>query len=427
MAQKNTDKAKIDLLYTRLLEENMGDFDDVSAIEQQHEVAQRLGVDPGDVTVKKDILTTRLAREGVIVSLNIGRTRFEKLMSPEDIGINKSNDPEFAEFLASYVMMGRKRLIPVSLTGKLDGLESKARRFLKSYSFETCYGFFVPYTGYEIVKNTLNEIRQEYFAVQEEILDGYYSIRHSTETTYRDASINIYRNLMQSPHAYPDYDWQEKFVSSIMELFPSRDDIEHSFYFNINLSFVPVTVTMEEQQIRNDLLREKADLVRYHLELEHQKATEKTRAELEKQRTKIVREQDKQERIREINREVLQSYQQQMDGFVGSVVGQLRSMVYEACVSISSSMEKNGHLAGASTRRITNLVGRLKALNFMNDEEVNEQIAQLETIVNTNPEHRNTGSIMKVLDQIASSNRETLNRLNSFYQCPGVTLISHFL
>ena len=84
--------------------------------------------------------------------------------------------------------------------------------------------------------------------------------------------------------------------------------------------------------------------------------------------------------------DVLKSAQEQkellVNEFYSGIVGQINQLLFEVCDNAGQSIERNkGKLPGSISKQLRNLVEQLGELNFMADEAVDAQIAQLQSIL----------------------------------------------
>ncbi|TEB04765.1 hypothetical protein Psch_03527 [Pelotomaculum schinkii] len=342
---------------------------DKSIVDQKNEIADRLGCDPDDIRVRMDATATKLARKGILVDLKITRERFELLLDAVDLGIEAKDD--YGEFLDEYIKLGRRRLIPLSYLKNLDAVETRARRLLKESSFNTAWGHFVPYQVYDELRRRLEEFKVDYKRYHDSIIADYDSIRASTYMKYREAAQEVYRTLQKDPYAsVPEY-FVENFVFRVMNAFPSVEEIEGSYKFEINLSFVPVTTTMAEMETRM------ANAVM-------------ARAE------------------NAVAEEIRQSYTRHVEGFISDLAAQLRSMIFEAVSAAQESVKRHGHLPGPSVNSLRQLVGKVQALNFMEDRVVIQQLGELSGMLEKESKDRDAGETLDLLKKIAEENRQVL-------------------
>ncbi|MGB9886487.1 MAG: DUF3150 domain-containing protein [Moorellales bacterium] len=381
----------------RLIREN---FSGVDLEAQRRQAAERLGLDPEEVDVRKDVLVTNLCREGVLVDVHIGRTRFTRRLEEEDLGISPE-DGEVREFFAEYVRLGEKYLLSLDYLRRLDKIESRARRAVERHGFRTRWGIFVPYGAWEEMKAEVEPLRAEYFAVCEEILAKYDALRAEVEEAYRAAARQAYRQMVMDRAAEPPEDFIRNFVGAVMKHFPTPEQIRGSFYFELDIGFVPLTSMLEEEEARRRLVEEKRRLV--------EEAVEAERAVIrEQERTRIMEQRYKQDRIREIHREVLESYRRGLDDFLGSVLGRIRGMIYEACAAAKENVDRTGRLGPGDVRRLKTLVERVERLNFLNDGEVERYLSELRGILDVPAEARDPAEVAELLGEIAGECRQVL-------------------
>lgn len=342
---------------------------DLSIVEQKNEIAARLGCDPEDIRVRMDATASKLARKGVLVDLKISRERFELQLDAEDLGIEARDD--YREFLEEYIKLGRRRLIPVSYLRNLDALETKARRLLKESSFKTAWGHFVPYQVYDELRRRLEEMKVDYRMLHEKVIADYESIRTSTYVKYREAAQEVYRTLRKNPDARVPEDFVENFVFRVMKAFPTVEEVETSYKFEINLSFVPVTTTMMEMETRMaNAIQAKAESA--------------------------------------VAEEIRQSYSRHVEGFISDLAAQLRAMIFEAVSAAHENVKKHGHLPGPSVASLRQLVSKVQSLNFMEDREVIQQLDELSGILDKGSDDRDADETTALLKKIAEENRQVL-------------------
>ncbi|MGB9804671.1 DUF3150 domain-containing protein [Desulfofundulus sp.] len=351
------------------------------------EAAVRLGLDPGDVNVRMDVLVTNMCRDGVLVDLHVGRTRFMRRLDEQDLGL-AHEDEEHRKFLQEYVRLGNKFLLNSKYLQILDSLERNGRRTVEKYGFKTRWGIFVPYKNFALMREKIEEIKKEYFAVRDEILDRYDQLKEETRRVYERAALESYRMIKRDRYAVVPEEFTRAFVDGVMALFPDKEHVRDSFYFDLDVGFVPLTSVIEEERVRVEMIRRKEEILR------------------ERARTLIMEEHYKQEQIRAIHREALESYRRGVNEFLQQTVGYIYNLVYEACEAVRLNVEKNGQLHSGDTRRLKTLIEKLNRLNFNNDQAVQRYLDQLREIVEA--EERSPRDVKRSLDAIASETRQTL-------------------
>jgi Mg2+ and Co2+ transporter CorA len=363
-----------EVLNTLLESIKLTEIDDENILDQKEAIARRLGVSSDDIEVQLDITATQLAREGILFDLHIGRTRFEIGLSPKDLGVAGEGDSsDYKEFLAEYINLGRKRLIPASIINQLNRLESRARNILKDkYSFKTAWGYFIPYKLYDNFVKELDEIEAEYRQVHDEIIERYDSIRWSTYRKYQEAAPEVYRRLKKDPYVEVPDEFVETFTEHVMKRFPTKEQIRNSYLFQREISFVPLTNTLRELE-----------------------------AHIESNKIKL-------EAQKEVAKEARKTYKKQIGDFISDLAAQLRSMIYEAVSKASESVVNNGSLKPANVTSLRRLIEKIERLNFMDDQQVIKQLDELNKIVDQDSEDRDMSEVSGILSKIAGENRQIL-------------------
>lgn len=403
---------KKDELYNRKeeflvrLQEAFGGHDMVE--KQKFEVAATLGLEPDDISVRMDVLATTMSRDGVLARVHIGRTRFTLQLSAEDLGLKPDNE-EHEKFLDDYIKLGSKYLISASYIRKLDRIETAARRAVEKWGFRTQWGIFVPYTNVRELREEIDALRDEYLSIRDEILARYPVVREETAQAYRAAAVEAWKLLHGNDTPTPEF--VSRVVGAAMSAFPPTQRIEDSFHIDLEIGFVPLTSFIEEERARARLTAEREQMFKRELQSIESERAEAEQVRLERLKTRLMRENYKRERIKELHREALESYKRQVDGFFGDVVGRIYGIVYEAVSTVSANLDANGSLGSGDVKRIKSLVERIGRLNFMNDEQVGAYLDKLRRIADTPAETRAPADVMKTLNDISAQSRQVLTLL----------------
>ncbi|RJO61785.1 MAG: DUF3150 domain-containing protein [Dehalococcoidia bacterium] len=361
--------------------------------EQRAGIAERLGLEQNEIAVRKDVLVTKMAQEGLLAEVHVGRMRFIRQLNEDDLGLNPDN-PDHKEFLSRYISLGNKYLIDNAYLITLNTLERRGRRVVEKYGFQTRWGYFVPEKNISEMKTELEKIKAEYLTMRDMILAKYDALKEETRAAYKNAARESYRLINLDRYAVAPEEYVEHFVKNIMSMFPTKEEIKDSFYFILSLSFVPLTSTLLEIGAREKLIREKEKAALGAINAEKQ--------------TSLMAENYKQEAIKETYREVVETHRRDVDRFLGEVVGRIYSLVYESCSAAKQSMERNGSLSAGDILRLKSLIERVETLNFTNDEEVDNYLNQLKNITETNADRRNVDDVKTVLNDITAEANQTL-------------------
>jgi hypothetical protein len=355
-------------------------------------IAGLLSVDPGEINIVKDVLTTKLSRGGVILSPHIRRTRFTVQLDAEDLGL-KPDDPEHKEFLQHYTALGQKFLLDSEYLRRLDRIDRAMRRLVEKNGFQTAYGFFVPYGLFSEVKSDMKVLEDDYFKVRDEILDLYDTCRCHTEEAYRKAAAKAYQLLYLDASAVPPDEFVESFVRRVMDNFPSLERIRDSFAVELGVSYVPLTTFVQEQEARRRLIKKKEELLEEQLRLEE--------GEIAYQRR----------RFEDVNREAIVSYKRQMDDFISDVVGQTYAIIYEAVNTVRQHCAKNGSLGSGDVKRLKSMIAKVRKLNLFESKEIDQYIQDLEDVLGAGPKGRDRHDVFTVLQGISLDAKRVLNLL----------------
>lgn len=369
----------------------------------------------------------RYMREGVIVNIHIRRWRGRTTLSSQDLGL----DPEQASSLREIADLGEKLLMPREYLNRLAALDRKARGTggaLERYTFRTAWGFFCPVTAYGDLREKLDEISRDYFAVRDDILRGYYGWVEEIKARYRQAAAEAYNRLLAVSPESLDGQTQDEFVigfvSRILAKIPTADEIRESFDFEVELSYIPLPTLLAEEQARAQGIK-----VATNIEVERltaQREQERLAEEVERARLRAQREeaeatawanrtaaQAKREALEAMNRDVLDRAKreagQMVDGFLRDVGSQLNGLIFDACRDVLKALKEKQSLHSRSVVQLKNMIEQVSSLNFTGDENVAGMVEKVRReILAQQASDRNTGSLERVLGELVIASRSAL-------------------
>ena len=345
----------------------------------------------------------RLMQDGVLVRLHVRRCRFATQLTLEDMGVRVEDDA-VRQKLSRWLVLGEKRLLPETYMKALARIESSARYVLKERAFRTELGSFVPSTAYITWKEITQSLKDQYFRLRDEILSRHRELVRQVLAEYEVIASDTYERLRGS---HPEYltETREQFVASycdrIASQIPTPERIRDTFDFNYilvdGLSQLGVSLPEALPQNRNENLS--SDSI-----------------------TTLRPEMDERERQRALLENDLRAHAQErvntaLDSFLSSVVGQLRTLIYDASCDVLATLQRRSDesFAPQSVKQLTHLLTQVRALNFYGDIEIERMMDQITAIVEQTPEERrhSLGDIGQTLRSIATVTRSTLMDLDA--------------
>jgi hypothetical protein len=354
----------------------------------------------------------------VLISLHIGRWRAKSRLTWHDLGIEL--DEKADQELQEIVDLGHKKLLPASVLKELDAIDSAARKWLEKKAFRTYWGFFVPVTAYEEWKAGNEEQRARYFAARDQLVADYDQVTSDLLRGYRQAAGGTYRRLKRMhPRAVrrlTEDAFVETFLAGIEASLQSATAIRESFYFDVELRYVPLPSLLAEEQAQADVAEAQARAEVERLQGLRRLEEEREQAEREKiwEETRAARSaaQWKEQLMKEMHQDVVEKARKQkeklVDSFLRDVVVQLRSLVYDASTDVLAAIQKNANLPPRSVVQLRNLVDQVRSLNFYGDEEIEAMIQAVAGQVDRQAEYRDLAVIEANLRDIATVVRASL-------------------
>ncbi len=341
----------------------------------------------------------KLIQDGVLVRLHVRRCRFSVRLTLDDIGVRVEND-DVREKLAKWLVLGEKRLLPEAYMKSLARIESGARYALKERAFRTELGAFVPSTAYIAWRETTQSLRTQYFALRDEIIANHRTLVRQVLSEYEVIAADTYQRL-HGTHPELITESQEQFVATycnrIASQIPTPERIRETFDFKYilvdGLSQLGTTPTENATEFNQTESSEvvSVDAVRSQIQ-----QREWQRSVLENDlRTHA------QERVNVA-----------LDSFLSSIVGQLRSLTYDAACDVLSTLQRRSgeSLSPRSIMQLNNLLTQVRSLNFYGDTDMERIMAQVQQIVEQSPTERQTSlaDIQRTLRAVATVTRAEL-------------------
>lgn len=385
----------------------------MSQLEQTRlNIAETLGEDAGSLdTAAPQWL--QLMQEGVLVSLHIGRWRGKTRLTWADLGIqlDETDDKE----LQKIIDLGHKKLLPAGVLRELDSIESAARKWLEKKSFRTYWGFFMPAAAYPDWKAGNEEYIQRYMAARDGIVQDYEQIIQDVLYGYKMAAGGAYRRL-QALH--PEHlrrfanqdEFAAAFVAGVQQHLVSATVIRDSFYFDVELRYIPLPSLLAEDWAEKQRVEAAAEKQRLEAWAERELIQDQLKAEQAKLDVEVQlarSEADwKEQLMREMHRDVIDQARRQkkklVDGFLNDVVVQLRGMVYDASIDVLGAIERNNNLPPRSVVQLKNMVDQIKSLNFYGDAEIEQMIAPVVAQLDKDAPDRDIAAIKDNLKDVAT-------------------------
>ncbi len=370
-------------------------------------LADALGESFNDIQTKNPRWLS-LMQEGVLVSLHIGRWRGKTKLDWGDLGVDIA--PTVVDEMQNIFDLGHKKLLPAELLKELDRIESGARKWLQKKAYKTYWGYFVPVTAYVEWKEKNEELQSRYFALRDRIVREYDEIVTRLLDDYRLAAAEAYRRLsVLSPMYVATFESEGAFVDAFIHSVETRiwspEDIRASFYFNVELSYVPLPSLMAAENAE----AERIELASWEAHREADAREEKRQAEIAAARSEI---EWKEKLMRDMNRDVINQAQKQkeelVDDFLKDVVVQLRGLIYSATTDVLAAMKKQDSLPPRSVAQLRGLVDQVKALNFYGDEDAEAMINKVAFALGDRATDRDVPAIEGNLRDIGTLMRATL-------------------
>lgn len=266
-------------------------------------------------------------KDGLMMSVHVCFWSGAKQLNAEDLGLKK-------EDVAEAYRLGKKMLVPDEVIKEFRTIEAKARYCVErnSFAFPIGNARFVPHNKVEAVTAELKDLRAQYLALTDNLIENYEQYRKVMIPVYTEAAETAYIRSTPETHTFgPDYDREaekkqfiQNFLQRLSQVYPSAQSLRAKFdlYWDAYEITVPRSALSGEYQ--------------------------------EQMRVKI-------------------------EEFVADVVKVLRSETLDVCTRLKDSLTSGKAVHGKTLGSMANFVDRFRELNFVGDTEMEAALVKLRT------------------------------------------------
>lgn len=328
-----------------------------------------------------------LVEKVIAIDLDVRYWRGETKLKKEDLGLEES-DTEYQEFLQKQIRFGTKRLIPERFYNRLHQLESKARQFLNNNAQFSGWGHIMKKAFYPTWKQKMEEIRQEFLETGEQLATERDQIVEEMRGLYRTAALGAWEIKQKQDPNQPEKAPEEfvvRFVESILARIPTAQEIQASFDLDWTPSYiVPPRELMAERELERDY-----------------GVTEKDREKWEAFRKE-------QNLDREIRIKAQRKWTEQVENVLTESCVGVRELIHDTITDALASLKRNSYLHSRSLVSLRGLISRSRALNFVDDPDIEGRLVELESLVQTVTRDSDPTETQTILEGIRDETRTEL-------------------
>lgn len=333
--------------------------------------------------------------DGVIVNLNIKRWRGKAKLESDEMGMQDELLPQFREFMAKYIGLGQKLLLPKDYNERIAAVEVQARNNLKEWSLDSPWGPFVPFSSYDTFMDVNEDCREKFFALRDEVDADYEDILATIEQDYATLAVVVYKRTNNIPIdqvTKTPRDFVDTFLTAVMSQIPPRKKIFDSFIYEAKFMSIPDTMIPLG-------------------------SGEESAETLPNGRSKDEVRQDAQAQVQ---RTVLGEDGSNIETFLDTVVSYLRELARDGSDEILASIDRNnGKLVGRTSVQARNLIKKIRLKDFYGDVRLREYVDRLEELLAAAPADRSVIEIRSTFAKLRDYSTESLDELATVRRVAG--------
>lgn len=339
---------------------------------------------------------------GAIIRVRVTRIRATLQLTHDMLGIP---DHEWAEMPASRMSLGKFRLVPEAIDGKLDSLEVQARERTRRYGISMPKGDFVLTSAMPKFEEDWNKIVAQWNATIDEWATNFdqyraeaeANVRHLAEGAYRmrhklEGDVLLNRDDMKTIDIYA-----EQLRSRLMPSYPSSpEEIRSNCGISFSRGFVATPNLVEAQNQWVESMRARGNLERSQIQAEIEQLerdrTEKRHADeleilrlIDKKKITRLRIESKLATIAKVEaetrQELLAEAERLKDAFGRFYAVELRQRLSAALSFALEGVEKGKMSKSAGRSLKDHVLGSIKWMVLEEDVDMQQMLARIEALL----------------------------------------------
>lgn len=268
-------------------------------------------------------LLDALTVKGVLVSVTVRYWRARKKLNPEDLGLSKGQVND------RLISLGHKRLLPKESMEELARIEGRAHSLVEESSFPFLNGVarYLPNERIEDVTGRLEDLRNQFQRQKQHFMEKYAQLRDEALREWRHTAAQ----LVDDP---------SRLVRVIESEFPRPNRMERYFDFDIQLFQVTVPEMPQAELVDAGTAREIA------------------------------------EARRQASLEARHRIESSCDDFIQQCISEMRKQTSELCADMLETINGKGYVHQKTLNRLVRFIDHFKQLNFMDDQQMEQQLEQ---------------------------------------------------
>jgi hypothetical protein len=252
---------------------------------------------------------------------------------------------------------------------------------------------WVPWRAFETFERDFDTAKLDLEMAKLEILEHYDAVRGEVIETFLRLAADSVRRLEATGHAVPDT-FMDAVVQGVESAIPTPEDLQTrlSLRYRVGVMLLGSEMLAEQRKAREErrkLTDAEANerLARQHQQVQDRILQQELWAEEERIRRQLRMEEDERrreaevkERLRRLKLEAARERLEEAMSPLEEGARQLHAAIHESASAIRTSLQKHGHLPGASSKRARELGRWFRLMNWQSDEQLESLIAELEEL-----------------------------------------------
>lgn len=283
----------------------------------------------------------KLFQDGVLMQVHISVWGMTTKLNKDDLGLKEV--PDIYE-------LGKKKLIGADRLAKFKNAEGKARRYLyrNSHPFPVGEAHFVPRKTLPTVLIEVQKLKKDFMELVDDFVTNYEKYKTEVLDKHKDKA------------------------DLLKPCYPPVNEVRGKFGFELSLFEFSMPREMSEIDIQDLIAREDAK--------------------------EEVREQ-----IREQLRDQYERSMRQLERFTEDAAKSLRENLVTVCQEIVDKINRNELVSKANLNTVREEIEHFRALNFLNDADVEKEIVRLEESMNGKRNFKDDAEALAVFNQSLTS------------------------
>lgn len=189
----------------------------------------------GDIKSKDVAELPKLFQRSLVeINLKAGKGSFKTTLNEKDLDFVGSTD-ETKEFIKKYLEERKLMFFPKKKEADIDRISSRNRAYIRRAALKSgINGYYVSLSNFRDIMKKFEESKKEFFDERDDLIENLETYKK----IFKDSTLKMLKEKK--------VDNVEEVLQSLVDKFPTKDQLMKDFYFELTVQPYPVLSTVED-------------------------------------------------------------------------------------------------------------------------------------------------------------------------------------